>query len=83
MAKLLICSDLDLENKITLFVQSKVKEHAELCWILSCFSPHHWLNSMIQFKEKGHENSGLGLYSYPILMSADILLYKATHVPVG
>ena len=66
-----------------LFVQSEVKEHAELCWILGCIGPQHWLNMMIQYKEKSTQNSSLGIYSYPVLMTADILLYKAHFVPVG
>lgn len=69
-----------------IFAQSKVPQHAELAWIFSCHTPLGWLNRMTQFKEKAgkdRENAALGLYSYPVLMAADILLYKATHVPVG
>jgi tryptophanyl-tRNA synthetase len=69
-----------------LFAQSSVPGHSELQWILSCHTPLGWLNRMTQFKEKAgkhRENAVLGLYSYPVLMAADILLYKATHVPVG
>lgn len=69
-----------------IFVQSSLPEHSEMAWVLSCFTPLGWLNRMTQFKEKAgkhKENACLGLYSYPVLMAADILLYKATHVPVG
>ncbi len=69
-----------------LFAQSGVPAHSELAWILSCHTPLGWLNRMTQFKEKAgkhRDNAGLGLYGYPVLMAADILLYKATHVPVG
>ncbi|MBV8938427.1 MAG: tryptophan--tRNA ligase, partial [Alphaproteobacteria bacterium] len=73
-------------QKSIIFPQSAVSGHAELAWILSCLTPLGWLNRMTQFKEKAgkdRENAPLGLYSYPVLMAADILLYKATHVPVG
>jgi tryptophanyl-tRNA synthetase len=63
-----------------------VSAHAELAWLLGCLTPLGWLNRMTQFKEKApkqREMAGLGLYGYPVLMAADILLYKATHVPVG
>jgi len=73
-------------QKSTIFVQSHVTAHAELAWILSCFTPMGWLNRMTQFKEKAgkdREGAPLGLYGYPVLMAADILTYKATHVPVG
>ena len=69
-----------------IFNQSTVPAHAELAWLLSCLTPLGWLNRMTQFKEKAgkqRDNAGLGLYSYPVLMAADILLYKGTHVPVG
>ncbi len=69
-----------------IFPQSAVSSHAELAWILACHTPLGWLNRMTQFKEKAgkhRENAVLGLYAYPVLMAADILLYKATHVPVG
>jgi tryptophanyl-tRNA synthetase len=72
-------------KKSIIFAQSKVKEHAELAWILSCFTPLGWLNRMTQFKEKslkaGAQN--LGLYSYPVLMASDILLYNSNLVPTG
>ncbi len=69
-----------------IFPQSAVPEHAELMWILSCVTPLGWLNRMTQFKEKAgqyKDKAVLGLYSYPVLMTADILLYQATDVPVG
>ena len=72
--------------KSIIFPQSAVTAHAELAWILSCHTPLGWLNRMTQFKEKAgkkRDNAVLGLYSYPVLMAADILAYKATHVPVG
>ena len=70
----------------TLFVQSHVPAHTEMQWFLSSLTPLSWLNKMIQFKEKKSANdkhSSLSLYSYPVLMAADILLYQASHVPVG
>lgn len=73
-------------KKSIIFPQSAVSGHAELGWILGCHTPLGWLNRMTQFKEKSgkhRENASLGLYGYPALMAADVLLYKATHVPVG
>ena len=73
-------------NKSIIFNQSRVSTHAELAWILNCICRVGWLNRMTQFKEKAglnKENASVGLYVYPNLMAADILLYKATHVPVG
>ena len=73
-------------SKCTLFNQSQVPEHAELAWIFTCVARLGWLNRMTQFKEKAgkqRENASVGLYVYPTLMAADILAYKATHVPVG
>lgn len=73
-------------KKSAIFNQSSVSGHAELAWMLGCLTPLGWLNRMTQFKEKAgkkRENASLGLYGYPVLMAADILLYKATHVPVG
>ena len=81
----IIASGIDIEKSI-LFNQSSVKEHAELAWIFNCVCRIGWLNRMTQFKEKAgknKENATVGLYSYPVLMAADILLYRATHVPVG
>jgi tryptophanyl-tRNA synthetase len=72
--------------KCMLFNQSQVPEHAELAWIFNCVARLGWLNRMTQFKEKAgkdRENASVGLYVYPNLMAADILAYKATHVPVG
>jgi tryptophanyl-tRNA synthetase len=69
-----------------IFNQSMVSAHAELTWLLGCLTPLGWLNRMTQFKEKAgkqRETAGFGLYAYPVLMAADILAYKATHVPVG
>jgi tryptophanyl-tRNA synthetase len=69
-----------------IFNQSRVPEHAELAWIFNCVARMGWLNRMTQFKEKAgkdKEQASVGLYVYPNLMAADILLYKATHVPVG
>src|SRR6185437_4261198 len=80
-----IASGIDPERCI-IFNQSMVSGHAELAWLLSCLTPLGWLNRMTQFKEKAgkqREEAGLGLYAYPVLMAADIILYKATHVPVG
>jgi len=70
----------------TIFVQSHVPAHTQLAWVLNCFTPLGWLNRMTQFKEKAGKNRDqalAGLYVYPVLMAADILLYRATHVPVG
>ena len=80
-----IASGIDSKKSI-IFNQSKVPAHAEGAWILSCVARMGWLNRMTQFKEKAgkdKEKASLGLYSYPVLMAADILLYDATHVPVG
>jgi tryptophanyl-tRNA synthetase len=73
-------------ERCIIFNQSMVPAHTELAWLLGCLTPLGWLNRMTQFKEKAgkhHDMAGLGLYAYPVLMAADILLYKATHVPVG
>ena len=73
-------------KKSIIFNQSKVSAHSEAAWILSCTAKMGWLNRMTQFKEKAgkdKEKASIGLYSYPVLMAADILLYDATHVPVG
>ena len=80
-----IASGIDPKKSI-IFSQSQVKAHSEAAWILSCVARMGWLNRMTQFKEKAgkdKEKASVGLYSYPILMAADILLYEATHVPVG
>jgi tryptophanyl-tRNA synthetase len=80
-----IASGIDTKKSI-IFNQSSVAAHAEAAWILSCVARMGWLNRMTQFKEKAgkdKEKASIGLYSYPVLMAADILLYDATHVPVG
>ena len=73
-------------KKCILFNQSQVHEHAELAWVFNCVARLGWLSRMTQFKEKAgkdRENASVGLYAYPVLMAADILAYRATHVPVG
>ncbi len=73
-------------KKSIIFNQSSVAAHSEVAWILSCIARMGWLNRMTQFKEKAgkdKEKASVGLYSYPVLMAADILLYDSTHVPVG
>jgi tryptophanyl-tRNA synthetase len=80
-----IASGIDPKKHIV-FNQSQVVEHAELAWIFNCVARIGWLNRMTQFKEKAgkdRENASVGLYSYPVLMAADIPVYRATHVPVG
>ncbi|MDC0353889.1 tryptophan--tRNA ligase [Candidatus Pelagibacter sp.] len=80
-----VASGIDPKKSI-IFNQSGVAAHAEGAWILSCVARMGWLNRMTQFKEKAgkdKEKASVGLYSYPVLMAADILLYDATHVPVG
>ena len=80
-----IASGID-PNRSIIFNQSAVPAHSEGAWILSCIARMGWLNRMTQFKEKAgkdKEKASVGLYSYPVLMAADILLYDATHVPVG
>ena len=83
-AAFLACG-IDAKRSIV-FNQSRVPEHAELAWIFNCVARLGWLNRMTQFKEKAgkhRENASVGLYAYPSLMAADIMVYKATHVPVG
>ena len=80
-----IAAGIDPEKHVV-FNQSRVSGHAELAWIFNCVARIGWLNRMTQFKEKAgkdRENASIGLYAYPVLMAADILLYRATHVPVG
>ncbi len=80
-----IASGIDPKKSI-IFNQSQVSAHSEAAWILSCVARMGWLNRMTQFKEKAgkdKEKASIGLYSYPVLMAADILLYDSTHVPVG
>ena len=81
----LIASGIDPARSI-IFNQSMIPEHAELSWLFNCVARLGWLNRMTQFKEKAGKNreqASVGLYAYPVLMAADILAYKATHVPVG
>jgi len=81
----MIAAGVDSERNI-IFNQSQVSAHAELAWIFNCVARLGWLNRMTQFKEKAgkdRERASVGLYAYPNLMAADILAYKATHVPVG
>jgi len=85
VASAMMASGVDPKKHI-IFNQSQVSGHAELAWIFNCVARMGWLNRMTQFKEKAgkhKENASVGLYAYPNLMAADILLYKATHVPVG
>ena len=85
MAAALLASGIDPARSI-LFVQSNVAAHAQLGWVFNCVTPMGWLNRMTQFKEKAgkdRENAPVGLFDYPVLQAADILAYRATHVPVG
>ncbi len=85
VAAAFIASGIDPQKQI-IFNQSQVGGHAELAWIFNCVARMGWLNRMTQFKEKAgkhKENASVGLFAYPNLMAADILLYRATHVPVG
>ncbi|HEX8668097.1 MAG TPA: tryptophan--tRNA ligase [Allosphingosinicella sp.] len=85
MAAALIACGLDPE-RVVLFNQARVPAHPELAWILNCTARIGWLNRMTQFKEKSGKNregSSVGLYAYPVLQAADVLLYQASHVPVG
>ncbi len=85
VAAAFIAAGVDPERHI-IFNQSQVPQHSELAWILNCIARIGWLNRMTQFKEKAGKNrekQSVGLYVYPVLMAADILLYHATHVPVG
>ncbi|HLV97570.1 MAG TPA: tryptophan--tRNA ligase [Ktedonobacterales bacterium] len=85
LAALYVACGLD-PQKCALFVQSHLHEHAELTWMLGCVTPTGWLNRMTQFKSKAgehQEQASTGLYTYPVLMAADILLYQADAVPVG
>ena len=73
-------------DKCSIFIQSQIAAHSELCWLLNCVTPLNWMERMIQFKEKSvkqGENVSIGLLDYPVLMAADILLYEADLVPVG
>ena len=85
VAAAFIASGIDSKKNI-IFNQSQVHEHTQLAWIFNCVARMGWLNRMTQFKDKAgkdKENVSVGLFSYPTLMAADILIYKATHVPVG
>jgi len=85
IAAAFVASGIDPEAHI-IFNQSQVKEHAELAWLFNCVARMGWLRRMTQFKEKAGkhaEEASVGLFAYPNLMAADILLYRATHVPVG
>ncbi len=85
VAAALLAAGIDPRKSI-LFVQSQVAAHAQLAWVFNCVARLGWLNRMTQFKEKAgknRENASVGLFAYPNLMAADILAYKATHVPVG
>jgi tryptophanyl-tRNA synthetase len=85
MAAALIASGIDPEKSI-LFNQARVPGHAELAWMLFCTARIGWLNRMTQFKEKSgknRESASIGLFAYPVLQAADVLIYQATHVPVG
>lgn len=85
IAALYLACGIDL-NHSTIFIQSHVRAHSELTWLLNCITPLNWLERMIQFKEKAvkqGENVNVGLLDYPVLMAADILLYDADLVPVG
>jgi tryptophanyl-tRNA synthetase len=80
-----LAAGIDAQKHIV-FNQSRVVQHAELAWIFNCVARMGWLNRMTQFKEKAgkdRENASVGLFAYPTLMAADILVYRATHVPVG
>ena len=84
VAALYVACGIDPDRSI-IFLQSQVRQHAELAWILNCVTPMGWMNRMTQFKAKAEkaETVGVGLYSYPILQAADILLYQTDLVPVG
>lgn len=84
LAALLLASGID-PQQTTLFIQSHVRAHAELCWVLNCVTPVGWLERMTQYKTKAQKQESVltGLLDYPVLMTADILLYDADEVPVG
>ncbi len=85
IAAAFVASGIDPEKHIV-FNQSRVRQHSELTWIFNCVARMGWLNRMTQFKDKAgkdRENASVGLFTYPDLMAADILIYRATHVPVG
>ena len=85
MAATLIACGVD-PDRVTLFNHARVPAHPQMAWLLSCVARIGWLNRMTQFKEKSGKNregASVGLYTYPVLQAADVLLYQATHVPVG
>jgi len=85
LAAMYIACGIDPEKSV-LFIQSQNSDHAQLAWILNCFTPMGWLNKMTQFKEKSEKQKeivSVGLLDYPVLMASDILLYDTTEVPVG
>lgn len=85
MVAALVAAGVDPQKSV-LFNQARVPQHAELAWLLICNTPMGWLDRMTQFKEKSgkhKQRSSLGLYGYPVLQAADVLIYQATHVPVG
>jgi tryptophanyl-tRNA synthetase len=84
VALLYLASGIDLEH-CTVFVQSHITAHSELAWLLNCITPMGWLERMTQFKDKAQKQEvvGAGLFDYPVLMAADIILYDAHYVPVG
>lgn len=85
MVAAIVAAGVDTKKSI-LFNQARVPQHAELAWMLICNTPMGWLDRMTQFKEKSgkhKQRSSLGLYGYPVLQAADVLIYQATHVPVG
>jgi tryptophanyl-tRNA synthetase len=84
VAALYVACGIDPDKSI-IFLQSQVRQHSELAWILNCVTPMGWMNRMTQFKSKseGQDSVGVGLYSYPVLQAADILLYHTDLVPVG
>jgi tryptophanyl-tRNA synthetase len=84
VAALYLAAGIDPEKSL-IFIQSQVRQHSELAWILNCVTPMGWMNRMTQFKSKSHgqDSVGVGLYAYPVLQAADILLYRTDFVPVG
>lgn len=75
VAMTLLAAGID-PKKSVLYIQSQVPQHAELCWLLACISSMQWLNRMTQYKDKKEKHPSLGLFTYPILMSADVMLFK-------
>lgn len=75
LAAVLLAAGID-PKKSALYIQSQVPQHAELFWLLSCISSQQWLNKMTQYKEKKDKMPSLGIYTYPLLMAADVMLFK-------